>query len=306
MIQKLIAQTSKFNGIILITFISVTVFAFKSFPSTMTVPQAGSFYPIYNNGTSQYIPPTLTMPFNKISTLYVAFAHVYPDTKSGAIKLEFEKGHPGQLQESKRLALLVRTAKIVNPNIKIIISLGWGKSPSDWSYISEDYTSGKNNFPKSIVNFIRTNHLDGFDIDDESVFDISQANFDTVAGNIKKALNKASWKDNKDYYFTITPAFGKANVDTSNMHNFDMVNAQNYGGTTEQVFVKLGVPKEKITVGVNSEASCSSQNFPDHKGLAGIFNWSMSADSNCEPSFNITNAIANDVGYPKKQETGNK
>ena len=92
----------------------------------------------------------------------------------------------------------------------------------------------------------------------------------------------------------ITPAFGLANVDKNNMHNFDMINAQNYGGSTAQPFINLGIPKTKITVGFNSEASCTSDDFPTYKGLAGIFNWSMSADSNCKPPFIVTKAIAKD------------
>ncbi|MGZ8223384.1 MAG: glycosyl hydrolase family 18 protein [Methylobacter sp.] len=262
-----------------------------SFPT----PYAGTYYPIYNSGPNQYIPPTESMPFDKISAIFVAFAHAYPTSANGA-ELQLEQGQP---DEPTRLPLLTSTARKVNPGIKILISLGWGQN--DWTYISNDYTGGINSFPASVVALIRQYQLDGFDIDDESINGssgfISQNNFDAVIKNIRNALDAASAEDNKPYYLTITPAGGCAQVDSTNMNYFDLINAQCYGGSFPHDLEALGYPKNQIAWGIDTEPT--TPDYPaqsDYEGLAGIFNWTLSADS--AHDYEYTLKIASDVGYP--------
>lgn len=264
--------------------------------SPFPTPYAGSYYPIYNSGVNQYITPTPSMPFDKVSTLLVAFAHAYPTGNGQAAALELEQGQP---EEPERLGLLVKVAREVNPSIKILISLGWGHN--DWTYISNDYTSGANNFAGSVVSLIRMYGLDGFDIDDESINGssghITQENFNAVVQNIRDALDQAGMEDGKPYFFTITPAFGTAQVTQENMGNFDLINCQCYGGSYPNEFTALGYPKNQLAWGIDSEG-CRA-NFPtptEYTGLAGIFNWTFSADSAC--NFKYTNMIAEAVGYP--------
>lgn len=263
--------------------------------AALPTPFAGSYYPIYNAGVNQYITPTTSMPFDQVSTLFVAFAHAYPTDEGQGATLQLEHGQP---LEPTRLSLLVKVARQVNPNIKILISLGWGHN--DWSYISTDYTSGTNDFAPSIVQLIRQYGLDGFDIDDESINGssghITQDNFNAVVQNIRQALDQASTADNKPYAFTITPAFGTAQVTKENMSNFDQINCQCYGGSQPSDFTALGYPRNQLAWGIDSEG-CSA-NFPtpsEYDGLAGIFNWTFSADSAC--NFKYTEMIAQAVGY---------
>jgi hypothetical protein len=55
-------------------------------------PYAGSYYPIYNSGPNQYIPPTNSKPFDKLSVIRVAFANAYSatlaSTNSAVLRLE--------------------------------------------------------------------------------------------------------------------------------------------------------------------------------------------------------------------------
>lgn len=258
-------------------------------------PYAGAYYPIYNSGPNQYLPPTSTMPFDQVSALFVAFAHAYPFGTSGAAQLLLEEGQP---DEPARLTGLTAVARSVNPGIKILISLGWGHN--DWTYISEDYTSGANHFPASVLSLIRQYQLDGFDIDDESINgssgSITQSNFDAVIQNLRDTLDEGSATDGKPYYLTITPAGGHAQVDSTNMGCFDLINAQCYGGSYPKDFTALGYPLNQIAWGIDTEGC--SPNYPtpaQYQGLAGIFDWSFSADSNC--GFRYTRQIAQDVGY---------
>jgi len=266
----------------------------QAFPT----PYAGTYYPIYNSGVNQYIPPTPDMPFDQVSAIFVAFAHAYPTSSGQGAQLQLEQG---QTEEPARLQLLTSVARQVNPNIKILISLGW--EHNDWTYISDDYTSGTNSFPPSVVALIRQYELDGFDIDDEGIGgssgSITQPDFNAVIQNLRNALDAAGEADGKTYYLTIAPAFGTAQVTQDNMGNFDLINAQCYGGSSPSQFIALGYPAQQVAWGVNSEGCSSPLPSPsDYQGLAGIFNWTMSADSAC--GFRYTTQIAAAVGYPPK------
>ncbi len=259
--------------------------------SEFPTPVAATYYPIYNSGVNQYIEPTSTMPFDKISTIFVAFAHAYP-YKNGAI-LTLEKGQP---DEPQRLKLLLNTAKAKNPKIKLLISLGWGQN--DWTYISNDIINNANHFASSVIRLIREYNLDGFDIDDESINSssgyISEQDFYKAIKQIRRALDGASLQDKKPYYLTITPAEGQGQVTKENMGYFDLINTQNYGGSYPQDFINLGYPAEQITQGVLAENTCTNT-IPVSVGYAGTFNWTMSADSICHYAY--TRKIAIETGY---------
>lgn len=120
-------------------------------------PYAGSYYPIYNSGVNQWIDPTPSMPFDKVSALFVAFAHAYPDpTNASGALLTLEQGQP---HEAKRLPMLTAVARSVNPDIKILISLGRSDQGTDWAAINTD-ANGANEFPASVVSFIRQYELE--------------------------------------------------------------------------------------------------------------------------------------------------
>ncbi|KTD58177.1 glycosyl hydrolase family 18 [Legionella sainthelensi] len=288
----------------------IKVTATKTLPgSQFPLPYAGTYYPIYNSGTGQWLPPNQDPipPFNRVSAIFVAFAHTYAQ-QNGAV-LTYEQGQP---DEPARLALLVQSARAGNPNIKILISLGWGKN--DWTYINNDFVNRANIFVPSVIQFIRSNHLDGLDIDDESIGEssgsIPQANFDGVIANLRNALNHASLQDGKPYYLTITPAGNNeepgglvaTQIDTLNAQSFDLINIQSYFGDGDwgdyffDALVAIGYPKQQIANGIDTQETNCDPDYPPYIGLAGIFNWNMTKDSTCSNYAN-TITIANMVGY---------
>ncbi len=149
----------------------------------------------------------------------------------------------------------------------------------------------------SVVNFIRQYNLDGFDIDDEGINGssgyISQENFDEVIKNLRSALDQAGKEDKKNYYLTITPAFGRANININNMSYFDLINTQNYGGSHPEDFTTMGYPAKQITQGINTDG-CYTM-LPESQGFAGIFSWNMTSDSACH--YYYTNKIAEILGF---------
>lgn len=261
---------------------------------SIPIPYAGSYYPIYNEGVGQYIPPRLNMPFDQISTLLIAFAHAYPEgvaNDAAVLKLEFEIEH-------ERLPLVVKTAREVNPNIKILISLGWGHD--DWTFISNDY-NGQKMFPQSVVDLVTKYELDGFDIDDESIGgssgSITQEDFNGVVGEIREKLDIAGHEQGKPMYFTITPAGGTAQVTNDNILLFDVINTQNYGGSFYDDFIGFpNAKKSQFAYGVVCEGQVPRLPEPSvTEGMAGMFNWTMSADSAF--NYETTKEIAQRVGY---------
>lgn len=285
----------------------ITVTATATLPSSkFPRPYAGTFYPIYNSGAGQWLPPNQAPlpPFNRVSAIFVAFAHVYT-VQNGAI-FTYERG---QADQASRLALLVQTARAANPNIKILMSLGWSKD--DWSSVNTDYLNHANLFVPSVIQFIRTNNLDGIDIDDESIGgtsgSIPQANFDGVIANLRNALNYASLQDGKAYYLTITPAgnnvpsgIDNTQVTALNAPSFDLINIQTYfyeawANRFFNALIAVGYPKTQIANGIDVEPNCNP-NFPAYIGLAGLFNWTMTQDSTCSDYAN-TITLANMVGY---------
>lgn len=283
--------------------VTVAALPIAQFPT----PYAGTFYPIYNYGAGQWLPPTLPpiAPFQDISAIFVAFAHAYPQA-NGAI-FAFERG---QQDQSERLASLANTARRANPKIKILMSLGWGKQ--DWTYINTDYVNRAHLFVPSIIRFIRDNRLDGVDIDDESIGSssgvIPQTNFNGVIANLRNALNYASLQDGKPYYLTITPAGNNqpaegivgTQIDAQNVRSFDLINIQSYfnpdfADEFYQELIALGYPQKQIAHGIDTGEVCDPD-YPPYIGFAGIFNWNLTKDSTCDNYIN-TRTIAEWVGY---------
>lgn len=272
---------------------------------------AGTYYPLYNHSVGEWIEPTGSTPFDKVSDVFAAFAHVYQ--KGNGAVLDFEQGQP---DEPARLQQLVKVAREKNAQVRVLITLGFDKG--DWTYIATDNTNKANLFVPSVIAFVRDNHLDGFDIDDEDIGGtpqrplrsgyISQPDFDAVVAALRGALTKASQQDGRTYVLVITPAalndggIEDTNVDEANLKDFDWINLQTYfdAGWSKRMInalTKAGYPASSIAVGVDSQKNCNTP-YPPFKGLDGIFNWNMSADSACTPpAYKNTLQIAKDVGY---------
>jgi chitinase len=252
-------------------------------------PYAGTYYPLYGAWTE----PTAQMRFDLVSTLFIAFAHAYPvgsknDGTTGAT-LQLEQGQPNQ---ETRLLTLVRVARKVNPNIKIMLSLGWNLN--DWTYISGDCTLAQPMFPASVVALVNKYGLDGFDIDDENIGpggtsgNISPVDFATVVSRIRTLLRE-------NQYLSITPADNGPPympITTQNMNSFNLINCQNYGSYGAQQ-IPAGYPG---LVAYGLLAGNPFGSLP--AGYRGAFNWTLPDDA--AYGYSTTRSIAAAVGYPPK------
>ena len=273
---------------------------------------AGTYYPLYNDSVGEWIDPTDKTPFDKVGVIFAAFSHVY--AKDNGAVMDFEQGQP---KEPERLQMLEHFAREKNPHVSVLITLGYGKG--DWGFIATDFANKAGLFVPSVIAFLRNNHLDGFDIDDEYIGGtasqpdlsgyISQSDFDAVIAELRAALDKASNEDGHTYALVITPAelndggIEGTNIDAKNAKSFDWVNVQTYFSATWsnrmiRALEKINYPPTSIAVGVDVQKDTCNTPYPKYDGLKGLFDWNMSADSACKPpDFKNTLQIAKDVGY---------
>src|SRR5207244_1502918 len=110
----------------------------------------GAYYPIFDDG---WVEPTDKMPFDRVSALFIAFAHAYlakdKDPNYGAV-LEFQRG---QTDQADRVKTIMNVARQANPDMKFIITLGWGMN--DWTYINDDFSGTYGQFPQTVIDFVR-------------------------------------------------------------------------------------------------------------------------------------------------------
>lgn len=217
-----------------------------------------------------------TPPFEKLDILLVAFAHTVVDPTTGKYVLGFWDQNPVIPDGATRLKTVVSTARAVNPNIKILISLGYGSADLGNACQNIDI------FSASVVAFIKKFNLDGFDIDYEEFTGLNQNNVDQIFQSLGTALHTTG------YLFSMSPAFGTQCMNATNMENFDFVFPQTYGGTSISEIQGLGVPDSKIfnachTEGagtIENENNLCDQSVKNAAGLGGVFNWRMDANYN--------------------------
>jgi chitinase len=226
-------------------------------------------------------------PFDEIDYLYIAFAHSYKDPNApGKYVLGYENARTGLLKnddtDAVRIDHLVDVSREKNPDIKIIISLGWGTS--DILNISTD----PQHYADSVVDFIRKHELDGFDLDFEPPQLPQQNEFTTIATTLRTTLDEAGEEDNKIYLLTVSPSTLNSYNNWSTLsEQFDYVNLQTYWSSALLTqYLKAGVPKNKITLGLLSEGEnpkmtdiATKINLYETNDLAGLFAWRLDTDT---------------------------
>ncbi|HJO95994.1 MAG TPA: glycoside hydrolase family 18 protein [Victivallales bacterium] len=265
---------------------TATVFKVSAQDAKVIIPQplVGQFYPIYND----WLVPTNEVPFKDINFIFIAFAHVYSNNeKPASIILSYENARKEKTKltagdfDSDRIRKLISVAKKANPNMKFLISMGWNTDGKDWKLIIDDYDSGVNSFPQSVLEFLVNNNLDGFDIDYESI--PKQVTSEKLTEILKEVYELLHQPGKKQYILSITPAETGSLTET-NLALFDIVNPQTYASWVKiDQYTKLNVPTDKISYGI-----CTDPNYnPNVKDaiakykndqLRGIFNWSMQSD----------------------------
>lgn len=177
--------------------------------------------------------------------------------------------------------------KLINPDLKILISIGgwtWSKNFSD-AVLTDTSTY---NFAKSAVDIVTQYHLDGVDIDweypgmmgDSNVYrPEDKAHYTNLFKQLRAQLDSAGKIDGKKYLVTTAVGGSQSYIDHTEMdkvqlytdyinimsydfdgdsissHHTNLFTSKNYEHLSSthksvQRFIKAGVPADKIVVGV--------------------------------------------------------
>jgi Glycosyl hydrolases family 18 len=164
------------------------------------------------------------------------------------------KIHPDKSTNLEYMQWLIQDARAVNPNVKILIMLGYAADEINriFSPDKSQWQQNATDFANNLVAYLRQYDLDGFDVDWESPFsdDTNQAQFALLFTAIRAAFSAQS----KYYYLTLSPAnVGTLDAPTVNAA-FDFVNLQLYSGfTSPSDFTNAGVSKDLLAYGAKFE-----------------------------------------------------
>ncbi len=223
----------------------------------------------YNSSDSCYQTLIRNNVYQPVDVLFICFVTTTPTNKSTVpvgngssytIKME-DALHPEGLTNQDYMHNVIRDARKNNPDIKIAVTLNWGKSGNQISNIfsNSDYSSQQNadNFAANLMTYLKNYGLDGFDIDWESPISTqtTQEQFrllvNAIGGQFKQETDK-------HYYLTLSPA-EVGNLDATAVNeNMDFVNLQLYSGFTSPDKFK-GVTPELFAYGAKFESVSASQ-----------------------------------------------
>jgi hypothetical protein len=244
----------------------------------MNLPVVGNYFAIFQWSDAAFDKIVDSAPFDKTNLLIIAFVHTYEEHGNYVADYENARGsvtniHSGE-DDLARIDRLVKTARAKNPDIKILLSLGWGEKSNDVGNAAKT----PDVFAASVKALIERHSLDGFDIDYESV-NVTPDKMLSLTKSLRNALTS-------DKIMTITPA-EKTSLTSEILGYFDFVMPQTYGGNPNsdlaQDLKKLLHSYSKIVFGLSSEASNDptvyARTAKDNKA-AGIFAWRLDTDAN--------------------------
>jgi len=257
------------------------------------------YFGIFNDGKTDNFHACLDLhpPYELWDITFIAFVHTYE--KGGKYVADYQnfRGLDAQNQpippapgdtDRDRIRQLRQAALAVNPNMKFIVSLGWGIE-------TNDFGNGANNpteFAASVGAMVADNELDGFDVDFEKT-SISESAFREVSQALRSELDTRGKAMGEKLYLTITPGELGFDMAVVNEH-YDYLQMQSYDSSVDLEFkpenvVGHGVAGAKILFGrdIESGDTLKSKRYriPDvvayvtKNGLAGLMGWRVNAGS---------------------------
>jgi hypothetical protein len=154
---------------------------------------------------------------------------------------------------------LIQDARSANPNIKLLVTLGYGSDEITQIFAGPQsgWQQAATAFADNLVAYLQNYGLDGFDVDWEAPLSDNGTSqqFQLLFTAIRQAFNATG----KRYYLTLSPAaVGTLDAGTINS-SFDFVNLQLYSGFT--------CPGEFLSAGVNQDLLAYGAKFEPNNGV---------------------------------------
>jgi hypothetical protein len=261
----------------------------------------GQYFALYDGVSKEHYQRIVAAaPFNKCNLLILAFVRTFefnrPSDKGGPIYVaQLANGRDkGTLDpndtDGDRVKLILETARKKNPEINILISLGWGDDDNDAGKAALTPVA----FADSMRALVQAYDLNGFDIDFEST-EVEPEAMLALTQEIRRSLKKIPSK--RPMIMTITPAQTEG-LNKNVLEVFDYIMPQTYGHgggidfADATWYAKQLGSYERIVYGLNSEGYSGhpdEEKRPDDpkksaaeakkNHAAGIFAWRLNNDS---------------------------
>jgi hypothetical protein len=171
--------------------------------------------------------------------------------------------HPDGSSNLQYMQWLIQDARQANPNIKILVMLGYGDNEITQIFSSDQskWQQNATDYANNLVAYLQQYDLDGFDVDWESP--LSDAGSTQQFQLLFTAIRTAFKAQNKYYYLTLSPAeVGTLDAPTVNSA-FDFVNLQLYSGFTDPSdFIQAGVEQSLLAYGAKFESAGNGDPCP--------------------------------------------
>ena len=171
--------------------------------------------------------------------------------------------HPDGSTNQQYMEWLIQDARKANPNIKILVMLGYGDDEITQIF-SPDHNQWQQNatdYANNLVTYLQQYDLDGFDVDWEDP--LSSAGTSQQFAILFTAIRAAFKAQNRPYYLTLSPA-SVGTLDAATINSaFDFVNLQLYSGfTCPDEFLRAGVSQGLLAYGAKFESKGNGDNTP--------------------------------------------
>lgn len=183
-------------------------------------------------------------------------ASTVPTGDGSTYTVELQSGtHPDGSSNQQYMEWLIQDARSANPNIKLLVMLGYGADEITQIF-SSDHSQWQQNatdYANNLVAYLQQYDLDGFDVDWEPAFSDNGTpeQFHILFTAIRAAFNAQS----KKYYLVLSPSEVGTLDGPTVSSAFDFVNLQLYGGADPQAFIQAGVAQSLLAYGAKFESA---------------------------------------------------
>jgi Glycosyl hydrolases family 18 len=208
--------------------------------------------------------------YQSVDILFICFVNTIT-TGANTIPTGDGTSYTVEIGNKDYMEQVIRDARKVNPNIKIVITLAWG---DEGDQISRIFSNGlkpednASNFAKNLMTYLNheKHQLDGFDIDWEPPLsdETTKTQFEYLINALGSQFKQQT---NKHYYLTLSPS-EVGNLDaTAVNNNIDFVNLQLYGGASPEDFAEIkpiGIKPALFAYGTKFEAMKETEEKSHH------------------------------------------
>ena len=244
----------------------------------------------YNSPNSCYQTLITNNVYQCVNILYLCFAETIPSPDNDFYTIEIgNASHPGGLTNQDYMNYILRDARANNPDIKIAMTLDYGKTSILSNIFANSHYSDQENadgFAANLAAYMKEYDLDGFDLDWEApVCDaITKEQFQLLIDGIRAAFDTLEKETGTYYYLTLSPAeVGTLDADAVN-DSVDFLNLQLYSGfTSPEEFTSAGVDQDLLAYGAKFESNYqTAQNAYqgyEQGGYTVITQWRLNSDN---------------------------